>query len=109
MFEKRTNDRSPIELAASYGIGEDPRPEREAKVNNISSGGLCLTSDHKMGMGEGIELVVEIDSRTDITVFAEVVWIKKEEGKEKYTVGVQILEKEGEHYERFLDFYNQQI
>ena len=52
MFEKRIHERSPIELAASYGIGEDPRPEREAKINNISSGGFCFTSDKKIGIGE---------------------------------------------------------
>jgi len=109
MFEKRSNDRSPIELAASYGIGEDPRPEREAKINNISSGGLCLTSNSKMGVGEGVELVIELDSKTDITVYADVVWVKKIENKEKYTVGVQIIEKEGTDYERFLEMYNQQF
>jgi len=109
MFEKRANERSPIELAASYGIGEDPRPEREAKINNISSGGFCLTSNNKMSMGEDIELVIEIDSKNDITVFVKVVWINKNEQNQKYAVGVQIVEKEGPDYERFLEFYNEQV
>jgi len=109
MFEKRTNERSPIELAASYGIGEDPRPEREVKINNISSGGLCLTLNNKMGIGEKIELVIELDTKDDIFVYAKVAWINKDERTQKYKLGVQILEKEGPDYDRFLEFYNQQL
>jgi len=109
MFAKRSNDRSPIELAASYGIGEDPRPEREAKINNISSGGFCLTLNNKMAIGENIELAVDLDTKEDIVVYAKVVWVNKNERDQKYTVGVQIIEKKRPDYERFLDFYNQQL
>jgi len=109
MFEKRMNNRSPIELAASYGIGEDPRPEREAKINNISSGGLGLTLNNKMKIGEKIELVIDLDTKDDVVVYAKVAWVNKNEHNQKYTIGVQILEKEGSDYERFLEFYNQQL
>jgi len=109
MFEKRVNDRSPIELAASYGIGEDPRPDREVKINNISSGGLCLTLNNKMGIGEKIELAIELDTKDDIVVYAKVVWINQDEKSQKYKIGVQIIEKEGRDYDRFLEFYNQQL
>ena len=109
MFEKRMNERSPIELAASYGIGEDPRPEREVKINNISSGGLCLTLNNKMSIGEKIELAIELDIRDEIFVYAKVAWISKDERTQKYTIGVQILEKEGPDYERFYEFYHQQL
>jgi len=105
MFEKRTNERSPIELAASYGIGEDPRPDREAKINNISSGGLCLTLNNTMGIGENIELVIELDTKDHIVVYAKVAWVNKVEQSQKYRVGVQIVEKEGPDYERFFEFY----
>jgi hypothetical protein len=109
MFEKRVNGRSPIELAASYGIGEDPRPDREAKINNISSGGFCLTLSNKMAIGEKIELAIDLDTKDDVIVYAKVVWVKKNERDQKYTIGVQIIEKEGSDYERFLEFYNQQL
>lgn len=109
MFEKRTNDRSPIELAASYGIGEDPRPDREAKINNISSGGLGLTLNNKMRIGENIELVIELDTKDDIIVYAKVAWVNKNEHNQKFTIGVQIVEKEGPDYDRFLEFYNKQL
>ena len=105
MFEKRTTGRSPIELAASYGIGEDPRPEREAKINNISSGGLCLTLAKSMAIGEQIELEIELDSRNDVVVYAKVAWVRKNEKDEKYTIGVQLIETEGKDYDRFLEFY----
>ena len=109
MFEKRLNERSPIELAASFGIGEDPRPQREAKISNISSGGLCITSTNAMNIGENIELVIELDTKDDIIVFAKVVWVNKNEQDQKYIVGVQFVEKKGPDYERFLEFYNQQL
>jgi len=109
MFEKRTAQRSPIELAASYGIDEDPRPEREAKINNISSGGLCLTMNKKMAVGENIELAIELDTNDDVIVYAKVAWINKDDGDQHYTIGVQFVEKEGPDFERFLEFYNQQI
>ena len=109
MFEKRTNERSPIELAASYGIGEDPRPDREAKINNISLGGLCLTLNNKMAIGEKIELAIELDEKNDISVYTKVAWVKRDDKTQKYTIGVQVIEKEGPDYERFLEFYNQQL
>ena len=109
MVEKRLNQRSPIELAASYGIGEDPRPEREAKIYNVSSGGFCLTSDHKMGIGDGIELVIELDTMNDVMIYVKVVWVKKIENRKQYTIGVQIIEKEGPDYDQFMEFYNSQL
>ncbi len=109
MFEKRTSTRSPIELAASYGIGEDPRPKREAKINNVSSGGFCLTSNHKLKVGEDVELVIELDSVKDITIFVKVVWVKQDENSQSYTLGVQIAEKEGPEYEQFIEFFNSQL
>jgi len=109
MFEKRMNKRSPIELAASYGIGEDPRPEREAKIHNISSGGFCLASDHKIRIGDEIELVIDLDTSSDVIIFVKVVWVKKIENNKQYTIGVQIIEKEGPDYDQFIEFYKKQL
>lgn len=109
MFEKRLKERSPIELAASYGIGEDPSLQRKAKVNNISSGGFCLTLNNKMGIGEDIALSIDLDTKEDVVVYAKVVWANKNERDQKYTIGVQIIEKEGPDYKRFIEFYNQQL
>ncbi len=109
MFEKRVKKRSPIELAASYGIGEDPRPEREAKINNISFGGFSLTSDHALKVGQEIELAVDLDRADDVIIAVKVVWVKEVEKDKKYTNGVQIIEKTGEDYDHFVEFYNRQI
>ena len=106
MFEKRSEKRAPIELAASYGIGDDPRPEREAKIYNVSSGGFCFTSDTKLKEGQDIQLVVDLDTKEDVIIMVRVVWIKKNEDDHKYTIGVQILEKESPEFDRFMEFYN---
>ena len=109
MFEKRSKARSPIELAASYGIGDDPSIQREAKINNISSGGFCLTLNKNMGIGEDIALAIDLDTKDDVVVYAKVVWVNKNERDQKYTIGVQIIEKEGPDYERFIEFYKKQL
>ena len=109
MTEKRRYQRSPIEMAASYGIGEDSRPGREAKINNISWGGFCLFSDTKLKIGEEIELAIDLDTSDEIYIIVQVIWIQKVEDSKKYTVGVQIVEKEGLDYDRFIEFYNKQI
>ncbi|MBN1869761.1 MAG: PilZ domain-containing protein [Candidatus Omnitrophica bacterium] len=106
MFEKRSEKRSPIELAASYGMGDDPRPEREAKIFNMSSGGFCLTSDSKLKVGEEIQLAVDLDTTDEVMVSVKVIWVKKNDYNKQYTIGVQIVEKEGPEFDRFMDFYN---
>jgi hypothetical protein len=106
MVEKRIEKRSPIELAASYGIGDDPRPEREAKIYNVSSGGFCFTSDVKLKVGEEIQLAVDLDTVDEVIITVKVVWVKKNDYNKKYTIGVQIAEKEGPGFDRFLEFFN---
>ena len=106
MAEKRIEKRSPIELAASYGIEDDPRPEREAKINNMSSGGFCFASDNKLKVGERIQLAVDLDTVEEVVVNVKVVWVNKDQSGDKYIVGVQIEEKEGPGFERFIEFYN---
>lgn len=106
MIEKRQHQRSPIELAASYGIGEDNRPGRGAKINNVSSGGFCITSDDKLRIGEQVQLVVDLDTVEEVMITVKVIWVKKNEQNGKYIVGVAFEEKEGPDFERFMDFYN---
>lgn len=106
MVEKRTEKRSPIELAASYGIGDDPRPGREAKIYNVSSGGFCFTSDSKLKVGEKIQLAVDLDTIDGIIIAVKIIWVKKNDDNKKYTIGVQIIEKEGPGFDRFMEFFN---
>ena len=105
MVEKRKNKRSPIELAASYGIGEDPRPERGTKINNISSGGFCFASDNKLRIGEKIQLAVDLDTTEEVIITVRVVWANKNEDNGKYIIGVQIEEREGPGFDRFIEYY----
>lgn len=105
MAEKRNYKRSLIKLAASYGIGEDPGPEREAKINNISSGGFCFLSDNKLRVGEEIQLAIDLDTTEEAIITVKVVWVKKAENGGKYNVGVQIEEKDGPDFDRFIEFY----
>jgi hypothetical protein len=58
-MERRTGKRSDIELAASFGMGDAPWPERDVKINNISPRGFCFLSDHKLRVGEDVQVSVE--------------------------------------------------
>ena len=109
MVDKRIEKRPPIELAASYGIGDDPRPEREAKISNVSSRGFCLASDSKLRVGQEIQLVVALDTKDEVIITVKVVWVKKNDNNKKYMIGVQIIEKEGPGFDRFMEFYNNSL
>ena len=109
MKDKRTSKRSAIELAASFGIGEDPRPEREAKISDISAGGFCFVSDTRPKVGKTCQVAVDLDVRDQVVVSVEVVWVQKLAGVKKYRVGVQLIESDGPDFERFMEFYRKQI
>ena len=109
MVEKRVHKWSPIELAASYGIGEDLRPSRGAKISNISSGGFCFTSQNHLRVGQEINLAVDLDAGDEAVITVKVVWIKKGDKDKRYTVGVQIIEQDGPGFEKFIEFYNKQL
>lgn len=108
MKDKRTSKRSAIELAASFGIGEDPRPEREAKISDISEGGFCFISDSRPKVGAICQVAVDLDVREQVVVGVEVVWVQKLKDTKKYRVGVQLIESDGPEFERFMEFYKQQ-
>lgn len=109
MFEKRIDKRSPIELAASCGIGEEFRHEMEAKIYNMSSGGFCFGTDKALRVGEEVQLAVDLDVSGEVVINVRVVWVKKDEPAGAYTVGVQIVEKKGPGFDRFMEFYNNQL
>jgi hypothetical protein len=108
MKDKRTSKRSAIELAASFGIGEDPRPEREAKISDISEGGFCFISDTRPKVGEICQVAVDLDVREQVVVSVEVMWVQKITEAKKYRVGVQLVESDGPEFERFMEFYKDQ-
>ena len=105
MVEKRNEKRSPIELAASFGIGDDPRADRSAKIHNMSLGGFCFDSESKLRVGQEIQLVIDLDTMDDVIISVKVVWVKKNQENGKYSIGVQIIEKEGPDFDRFMEFY----
>ena len=108
MKEKRVHQRSPIELAASYGVPNEPQINQEAKIRNISAGGFSFISQEKLKVGKEIELAVDLEQGQVIYIPVKVVWCTKDAVKNEYSVGVQILESKGEDYEKFIEFYTRQ-
>jgi len=100
--EKRSFERSPIELAASFGLPED---EQTGQIIDISAGGFCINSPSKQRIGSEIRLAIELDDEERITVTVKVAWCNKDEVDESYRVGVQILPNRSPDFERFYQFY----
>src|SRR3989338_491430 len=94
MKERRTGKRSDIELAASFGVGDDPRPEREVKINNISPRGFCFLSNYTLRVGEDVEVAVDLETQDQAILNVKVIWVKPR-GKNQYQVGVQFVDDEG--------------
>jgi len=109
MDERRSSRRSPIELAASFGIGEDPRPEKEVKINDISAGGFCFNSENKLKVGQVISVAIDLSTSEQIVVNVVIVWVKEIAEAKQFRVGAQFLETEGPDFEKFLSFYNSQL
>ena len=101
---KRKSERSPIELAASYGIPQDLPDTEEAQVKDVSAGGFCIYSPKKIPEGKAFILAVDLDNNEQITVTVKAVWCQPEE--ERFRVGVQIMEENSPDLKRFLEFYN---
>ncbi|MBP9853303.1 MAG: PilZ domain-containing protein [Candidatus Omnitrophica bacterium] len=109
MDNKRINQRSPIEMAASFGIPEDLPYTQEATIVNVSSGGFGFFTHEPIKAGKDILLCVDLGDDTLATIKVKSAWCKAVGDSGRFMVGVQILEGEGPDYERFLEFYTSLI
>ncbi len=108
MSEKRVHQRSAIELAASYGIPNEPQINCEAKIRNISAGGFSFNSREKLKVGKEIELSVDIEQSQPVFIPVRVVWCTKDEALNEYSVGVQIIDEKRAEVQKFIEFYTRQ-
>lgn len=105
MQERRIYQRSPIELAASYGIDDDLPETQEATVINISSGGFCFYSKKPISEGSELYLSVDLDNHEQATIKVRVAWDKRVGDTGNYMIGVQVTEAEGVDFDKFIEFY----
>lgn len=105
MQNKRVYQRSPIELAASFGIPEELPYTQEATVVNISSGGFGFFTHEPIKPGRNILLCVDLENGAHSTIKVRSVWCKAVGDSGRFMAGVQIIETDGPDFERFLDFY----
>lgn len=103
MNENRSYKRSPVELAASYGISEENFNQIGAKVHDVSVGGFCFSSEKNLKLGKVIDLVIELESSKQVQIPVKVVWVREEGGF--FRVGVEIIQSKGEDFERFYRYY----
>ena len=107
--ERRVYQRHPIELAASYGMPEDKNYAEKSTIINISGGGFCISSKEKLDVGKELQLAVKINNQEYVMIDVKVAWIKQLGDTSEYRVGVQIVDSTGSDFDRFLDFYCEQV
>ncbi len=105
MTERRIYTRTPIEMAASYGIPDDLPITEEATVVNISSDGFGFFSLNPISPETELILCVDLDDGEKATLLVRTKWAKAVGDTGRFIIGVQIIEAESADLERFLEFY----
>ena len=105
MNDKRHFKRSPIELAASFGVPEEQEIVSKGTVINISRGGICIKSKKPLRVGTEFMIAIE-DEADEIGIGVKVVWSKKDKESNQFINGVTIVETSAEELDKFLDFYS---
>jgi Tfp pilus assembly protein PilZ len=108
MQEQRATRRHPIQLAASFGVAEDPYSDLNPQVLNISSGGFCISSLQKFKVNHPLQIVIQLDDEP-VTLNARVAWCQSEKKPSRYKVGVQLTETNGADFKKFYKFYCKQV
>jgi len=98
-----------VELAASYGMPDDSAEEGSTTVTNISGGGFCISNKEKLNIGQEIQLSVELSDKETVKILVRVAWIKKIGDTEEYRTGVQVVDSQGPDFEKFLEFYCEEV
>lgn len=96
--DKRQFKRSPIELAASYGIPDESLILEEARIIDVSGGGFCIQSKNKIERKKTIQLVFELDNGEECVLPVKIAWQKIDPATNNYIYGVQI------HYPNHLEY-----
>lgn len=109
MSEKRILKRSPVELAASYGIPEDSLVMQEAKITNASFGGFSFFSKEEMKVGQILQLALELNDEEQVVVPVKVKWQKQDSAENQYQVGVAIHHPKGPQYEKYVSYLAQRL
>ncbi len=106
---KRESERSPIELAASYGIAADADIYNEAIIKNVSEGGFAFQSKDNIQIGKEFSLEVELSDNEAFSLQVKAVWSRFNYDTDDFTIGVQIVEKSQEKLDKFNKFYSSEI
>ncbi len=111
-MEKRIDTRAEIMEEAKYKILSDSDPRASlnyetAKTKNISKGGVCLVTTHKINEGNVIrlELPVVSSSAKSIKAFCEVQWCQKTSADDTFEIGLSFIalkEEDAEHLNEYI-------
>lgn len=92
MNEKRGTKRTPIELAASYGVPELEMEAQESLLLDVSKGGFCISSTKDIKVGTRLILQIEASPQKQVETTVKVVWSQLADGGIHYLIGVQLID-----------------
>src|SRR3989338_343037 len=107
-MNKRIYERFHVELPVRYK-GVDPSVFfYTATVMDVGPEGLCFLSKHPFGIGEEIELNVNLGEQEEVLLKTEVIWVRKFDNA-GCKVGVKITDTTINDEIKFMRFYCQEI
>jgi hypothetical protein len=68
----------------------DYSSENKAEAKNISTGGMCILTNHLISEGTILFLVIPLETMGIIQVIGEAIWSKKVSDR-KYEAGIEFL------------------
>lgn len=109
MENRRKEDRSKIELAASFGIPEDSLIMNDAIIGDASKFGLSYRSKEKVKPGQEIQLALELNEKDVAVLIVRVAWQKFDDIHQEFIVGVEIQDTQSSQYQKFIDFFQKYL
>ena len=109
MKERRTYQRTPVEMPAYFNVVGSEDLSHEATVINISAGGFCFYAQQALPKETAVELSINISNNEEVTVTVRTAWSKKIGDTGDYMIGVSIDDAAGTDLERFLAFYCKEV
>lgn len=91
-FEKRKHLRLPVDASASCRLldGDGP-PTFEARIQNVSAGGVRLVAEHEMHMAQSLSLEFEVDG-TPVTAVGRVVYVGADPHTGRPAAGIEFFD-----------------
>lgn len=107
MLDKRRCHRLSIELPATFTIQEETDVAIATTID-VSAKGIRMLTKEEVRRGQKLVIHVKLPEDGDITMHAEIVWVKRSDEAE-YQAGIKIDDSMPADEQKFVRFYAKQL